>query len=122
MSRAFLLKRGTFDDTQADFAIPPRSRPNSLPRSGDTLFLWDNARGLIAETRLRAVSGDTLRCDDKTRYAHPIPPSWLDDADREKTTIRSKLHCDRHDRLWFLNDAEIAELDTYRRFGQHYDT
>ena len=114
---AYLLKCGHSLDGhgQVELPIPARARPAHLPGPDDTLFVWSHAEGLIGEARLRATTADRMHLHPMTQYAEPLPPSWLDGADREKATIRSKIHCDRHDRLWRLDIDEIAELDTARR-------
>lgn len=113
---AYLLKSKACNTLGADTAeIPRRMCPALLPAAGDTLFLWANAAGLIEEAVVTSTSATSLQVTAITRYGRPLPAAWFDGADRQMGTIRSKLHCDRHDRLWLLSDAEVRELDAARR-------
>ena len=94
--------------------LPTRARPARLPGSGDTVYLWANAIGLVEEVPVLACNGATLQTGAATRLSPPLAASWLDGADRRKQTLRSKLHCDRHDRLWFLSEAALHEIDRAR--------
>lgn len=112
MAQHFLLKSARETTLTVDWvSIPERARPQTLPEPGDTLLLWTNGLGLVESGRVTQRRASRLALDQVERLPSTVPPSWLDDADRLKTTIRSKLHCDRHDRLWRLSAAEMAELE-----------
>ena len=117
MGRNYLLKCGFFDRDTHDLVLPNRAFPERAPQVGDRLFIWVNALGLVAEARVFSLGSDGFKVGDWTIYGDGIGASWLERADRKKTSIRSKLHCDRHDRLWCLTEAEVLELDNARRFG-----
>lgn len=116
MGRAFLLKTGAFNPDDPLVPLPTRAFPSVAPEVGDLLMVWDNNRGLVAEAPITTLGKAGATIGPVTGYALPIPHSWLDDADRRKTTIRSKIHCDRHDRLWVLTDEDVHHLDATRRF------
>lgn len=114
MGNSYLLKGSTLEPTDAHFAIPRRARPKIALTVGDQIFIWNNHQGLIGETLVTSVGSDEVNVAPITTYDEPLAPEWLTNVDREKTTIRSKLHCDRHDRLWLLSDAEVVELNDAR--------
>jgi hypothetical protein len=118
MGNAYLLKTGFFNPEVTHVTFPTRAFPSDAPKAGDLLMVWDNDHGLVAEAPI--IDGDATGATigPVTNYATPIPCNWLDDADRTKATIRSKIRCDRHDRLWALSDEDLRQLDMTRRFSQ----
>lgn len=115
MARAYLLKTTAFEPSAARARFPGRAFPALAPSAGDLLFVWRNDIGLLGEARI--VSCDETGADlgPFTAYGEALDARWLENADRDKTTIRSKIHCDRHDRLWRLSETETRELDLARR-------
>lgn len=112
---SFLLKSKTRSTLAESIAIPARARPAMLPKPGDRIFLFNNANGLVEEATIARATATALEIRERATCNPSLPASWLDGADRLKQTLRSKLHCDRHDRLWHLSAIEIEELDQARR-------
>ncbi|PRY25071.1 hypothetical protein CLV78_102248 [Aliiruegeria haliotis] len=106
-------------DTFWELLTPRVQAGVAAPVAGDLAFLWTHETGLIAEVSFcDPVRGNAekIRIVPRAIYHQPyLRPEWLADADREKTTIRSKLKCYRHSRIWGLSDDEVDELDRSRR-------
>ena len=117
MSNSWLLKFGKDFSNGSSFDVPKRAKPKIDPQQGDRIFFWENGAGLTCEALVTGNHRGQVSYNNVARYSDVIPDAWLNEANREKRTIRSKLHCDRNNRLWHLSEDDVMELDNARRFG-----
>lgn len=123
----------TFDALSPDFQLEipnPRGKtdfrdPTPMPVPGDTLLIWVNGQGLVAEARIASVS-PTQRPSVELcmffEYPYPIlADGWLvsnkGHAGTPPTSIAHTLGRSRGERggTILLSPEEIAELDHERR-------
>jgi len=106
----YLFKISEDDILQKEYewhvTCPIPVKGHSSPVVGDLTFVWIHEDGLFAECIVSGYPEEDPSLVSLLPVAFFSPlllgSEWLAGADREKKTLRSKLHCLRTSRIWQL--------------------